>query len=191
LNSYVALVYGIVRGVTQFVSGFFSDEFGRRDIIVFGLTLDAIALIIVAFTGQFVEGFDANYGIFLFCAALNGLGTGSSYPSLLAAVIDHTDESYKAAALGSYRFWRDLGYAIGAIVSAAIADSIGIPKSVGITGGLIALAAITVAFFYEERRTDGVTVAIPMENNEIFTESQFDKKDKIPNPSSEKGGLIN
>lgn len=75
---------------------------------MFGLTLDACALIIVSLTGQFVEGFEANYGIFLFCSALNGLGTGSSYPSLLAAVIDHTDESYKVIKLSVVFFQKVL-----------------------------------------------------------------------------------
>mmetsp|Transcript_45980 Transcript_45980/g.72034 ORF Transcript_45980/g.72034 Transcript_45980/m.72034 type:complete len:161 (-) Transcript_45980:507-989(-) len=76
------------------------------------------------------------------------------YTNNLAAICDHSDPSWRSSALGSYRFWRDMGYAIGALITGVTADSIGTPWSVGVAIILTTLAGILVALFYQEMDTD-------------------------------------
>lgn len=81
-------------------------------------------------------------------AVLLGIGTAMVYPTLLAAIGDVTHPAWRASSVGVYRFWRDLGYAFGAILSGAIADALGLPAA------MAAVAALTFA--------SGFVVAIRM-----------------------------
>ena len=72
-------------------------------------------------------------------AALLGIGTAMVYPTLLAAIGDVAHPSWRASAVGVYRFWRDLGYAIGALLAGMIADALGLPAA------MWAVAALTFA----------------------------------------------
>ena len=52
------------------------------------------------------------------------------YPALLAAVADVADPIWRGSAIGVYRLWRDLGFAIGALVAGVIADALGMPSAI-------------------------------------------------------------
>jgi len=87
------------------------------------------------------------YGAWITGAALQGLGTAMVYPTLLAAITDHAHPSWRASSLGVYRFWRDLGYAIGALLSGLIADAVGLEAAIHVvaaltlmSGGIVAVA---------------------------------------------------
>src|SRR5260370_27147951 len=69
-------------------------------------------------------------------AVLLGAGTAMVYPALIAAVADHTRPSWRAEGLGVYRFWRDLGYAIGAVIAGLLAQAFGLAAAV-VAGGAI------------------------------------------------------
>ena len=56
-----------------------------------------------------------------FSAAVSGLGMGMLYPNLSAAVADVAEPAWRGSAIGIYRFWRDLGYAIGGLAIGAVA----------------------------------------------------------------------
>jgi hypothetical protein len=58
----------------------------------------------------------------------------------LIAVADHTDPSWRAQGLATYRFWRGLGYAIGALVAGLLAQAAGLSTAVA-TGGALTLAS--------------------------------------------------
>jgi MFS family permease len=79
-------------------------------------------------------------------AVLQGLGTAMVYPTLLAAITDHAHPSWRASSLGVYRFWRDLGYAIGALLSGLIADAVGLEPAIHVVAALTLLSGGVVAW---------------------------------------------
>jgi MFS family permease len=94
-----------------------------------------IALIVVAphFLG-FVAG-----------ATLLGLGTAMVYPTLLAAIGDVAHPSWRASAVGVYRLWRDLGYAVGAVLAGVTADAFGLAWAIWLIAGVTAASGVVVA----------------------------------------------
>ena len=107
-------VYPAVWGVAQIGTGALSDRIGRKGLIVAGMLLQAVALGLIAASSSF--------GPWLVEAALLGLGTAMVYPTLLAAVADVAAPVWRGAAIGVYRLWRDLGFAIGAVLAGFVAD---------------------------------------------------------------------
>ncbi|MEP9390569.1 MFS transporter [Mesorhizobium sp. KR9-304] len=97
--------YPIVWGLLQVVTGPLSDRWGRKGLIVAGMWVQAAALFLTAFTRDFTW--------WLAASLLLGIGTAMVYPSLIAAVSDASHPSWRARSLSVYRFWRDLGYAVG------------------------------------------------------------------------------
>jgi MFS family permease len=136
----LAAIYPATWGVAQLVTGALSDRTGRKPLIVWGMWVQAAGIAVVAVTDSF-SGFASG-------AAMLGLGTAMVYPTLLAAVGDVAHPSWRASAVGVYRLWRDLGYAIGAVVAGLIADAFGLAAAMG------AIAALTFA--------SGVVAAIRM-----------------------------
>jgi MFS family permease len=67
------------------------------------------------------------------------------YPTLLAAITDHAHPTWRASSLGVYRFWRDLGYAVGALLSGAIADLVGLPAAIHVVAALTLASGLVVA----------------------------------------------
>ena len=99
--------------------------------------VQAAALLLTAFTRDF--------GWWLAASLLLGLGTAMVYPSLIAAVSDASHPSWRARSLSVYRFWRDLGYAIGALSAGLIADFFGFAWAIGSGRGADILSGTIVA----------------------------------------------
>ncbi len=76
---------------------------------------------------------------------LLGVGTAMVYPTLLAAISDVAHPSWRASSVGVYRFWRDSGYAIGAIISGVVADIFGISAAIGLVAVITFLSGIVVS----------------------------------------------
>mgnify|MGYP000259451079 FL=1 len=133
----VAAVYPATWGVLQLWTGALSDRWGRKTMIAWGMGLQAASL------GSMVvfDGVAAWIG----SAALLGLGTAMVYPTLLAAIGDVAHPSWRASAVGVYRLWRDSGYAVGALVSGAVADAFGIPAAILAVAALTFLSGVWVA----------------------------------------------
>jgi MFS family permease len=90
------------------------------------------------------------YRAWILGAILQGLGTAMVYPTLLAAVGDLARPEWRATSLGVYRFWRDLGYAVGALLSGIIADRLGIPAAIHAVAALTLLSGLLVLAFMPE-----------------------------------------
>jgi MFS family permease len=133
----LAFVYPATWGVAQLWTGDLSDRAGRKWLIVWGMILQGIALV----TMVFVRGF----GPWLVTGALLGLGTAMVYPTLLAAIGDVAHPSWRGTAVGIYRFWRDLGYAVGALLAGALADAFGMPAAIAVIGAITAASGLLVA----------------------------------------------
>jgi MFS family permease len=125
-------VYPAVWGILQTVTGPLSDRWGRKGLIAAGMLVQAGGLIMTAYTDRF--------SWWLLASFLLGAGTAMVYPTLIAAVSDASHPSWRARSLSVYRFWRDLGYAIGALCAGVIADVIGMQWAI-VTIGLITLAS--------------------------------------------------
>jgi MFS family permease len=81
---------------------------------------------------------------------LQGVGTAMVYPTLLAAISDVTHPEWRATTMGVYRFWRDLGYAIGALISGIIADLLGMRAAIQVVAVLTLLSGLHVAIRMKE-----------------------------------------
>jgi MFS family permease len=137
-------VYPIVWGVLQVVTGPLSDRWGRKGLIVAGMWIQAAGLFLTAATGQFQWWLVAS--VFL------GLGTAMVYPSLIAAVSDASAPAWRARSLSVYRFWRDLGYAIGALSAGLIADRFGFAAAIYVIALLTFTSGAIVAIAMRDRR---------------------------------------
>jgi MFS family permease len=84
------------------------------------------------------------YAAWLAGAALQGLGTAMVYPTLLAAITDHAHPTWRATSLGVYRFWRDLGYAVGALLSGVVADLVGLAAAIHLVAALTLISGLVV-----------------------------------------------
>ena len=137
-------VYPVVWGILQTVTGPLSDRFGRKGLIVAGMWVQAAGLFVTAATHWF--------GWWLFASVLLGLGTAMVYPTLIAAVSDASHPSWRARSLSVYRFWRDLGYAIGALSAGIIADFFGAAWAIAAVGALTFGSGAVVAVAMREQR---------------------------------------
>jgi MFS family permease len=127
-------LYPMVWGGGQLLTGRLADTIGRRPMIVAGMMVQAAAFpaALVLLARPLVAG--------LTSAILLGVGTAMAQPALSAAVADHTHPSWRARGLGVYRFWRDLGYAIGAVIAGLVAQAFGLSAAV-IAGGVLTFAS--------------------------------------------------
>jgi MFS family permease len=140
----LAAVYPAIWGGGQLVTGFLSDRYGRKWLMAGGMVLQGLALVAVAAGDRFNS--------WLFGMVLLGVGTALVYPTFLGAIADHSEPRWRASAIGVYRLWRDLGYAVGALVAGGIADRFGIPASVAVVGVLTVASGIVVAVSYSQQR---------------------------------------
>jgi len=126
----LAAVYPAIWAIVQIGTGGLSDRIGRKPLIVAGMLVQAGAIAVIAAGSTFT--------VWLVAAALLGLGTAMVYPTLLAAIADVADPAWRSSAIGVYRWWRDLGFAIGALVAGVVADGL------GMSAAITTVAAITV-----------------------------------------------
>jgi MFS family permease len=136
-------VYPATWGVLQIVTGPLSDRWGRKGLIVGGMWVQAAGLFLTAATQQFAW--------WLLGSLLLGLGTAMVYPSLIAAVSDASHPTWRARSLSVYRFWRDLGYAIGALSAGLIADRFGLSWAIASIAALTFASGLVVAVLMRER----------------------------------------
>lgn len=135
-------VYPAAWGILQTLTGPLSDRWGRKGLIVAGMWVQAAALFLTAATQDF--------GWWLVASLFLGVGTAMVYPTLIAAVSDASHPSWRARSLSVYRFWRDMGYAIGALAAGIIADLFGAAWAIGTIGALTFVSGAIVALVMRE-----------------------------------------
>ena len=138
----VAAVYPGIWGLAQLGTGAWSDLVGRKLLIVAGLWVQAVGIAGLVV----VEG----YGMWIVCAIVMGLGTALVYPTLIAAIGDRAHPTWRASAVGVYRLWRDLGYAVGGIVVGVLADAFDERAAIVVVAALTAVSGLVVARRFEE-----------------------------------------
>ncbi len=138
----LAAIYPATWGLGQLATGALSDRIGRKWLIATGMWTQAAGIAVIATSDTFFW--------FAVGAALLGVGTAMVYPTLLAGIGDVAAPSWRASAIGVYRFWRDLGYAIGAVIAGVTADLLGLSGALWVVAGLTFISGLIVAFRMRE-----------------------------------------
>lgn len=131
-------LYPAVWGVGQLFTGALSDRWGRKHLISVGLLVQAAALAVIAVGDAFAP--------WALGTALLGAGTAMVYPTLLAAIGDVAHPAWRGRAVGVYRVWRDLGYAVGAILGGVVGDLWSLRAAVWAASAISVVSALVVAF---------------------------------------------
>lgn len=129
-------VYPIVWGLGQLFTGKMADHLKKKSMLFWGMFVQGLAIIIMSYVNAF--------SAFAILGIVLGLGTAVVYPTFLAAIADYTHPQQRAQSIGVFRLWRDLGYAIGAIVSGVVADVFGINYSILIIGVITVGSALVI-----------------------------------------------
>jgi MFS family permease len=140
----LAAAYPAVWSIAQIGTGAWSDRVGRKPLIVAGMLLQGTAIALMAI--------GSSLPVWLLAAVGMGLGTALVYPTLLAAVADVAAPAWRGSAVGVYRLWRDLGFAIGAVVAGVIADAAGVETAIWAVAVLTAGSGLVVAVRMRETR---------------------------------------
>jgi MFS family permease len=143
----IAAAYPWTWGLLQLVTGALSDRIGRKWLIAGGMWLQAAAILAVAL----IDGFWP----WVAAAVAMGAGTAMVYPTLLAAVSDVAPPTQRATALGVYRFWRDAGFAAGALGAGLLADAAGTRTSIVAVAALTGLSGVVVVVRMTETAPPG------------------------------------
>jgi MFS family permease len=110
---------------------------------------------LIAATPSVVDHLAGRFWLWTIGAVFLGLGTALVYPTLLAAIADVVHPGWRASAVGVYRLWRDLGYAVGALLSGIVADIFGLVWAVVAVGVLTFVSGVVVAVRMRETVTTG------------------------------------
>ncbi len=135
--AWLAAIYPAVWGIGQLFTGALSDRIGRKWLIAAGMWIQAIGIAVIAASGSFRP--------FICGAVLLGVGTAMVYPTLLAAIGDVAHPRSRASVVGIYRLWRDLGYAVGALLAGLVADLVGVGAAIWLVAVLTAGSGLVVA----------------------------------------------
>jgi MFS family permease len=134
----IAAIYPTVWGIGQLFTGKMSDHYSKKRMLFWGMLLQGIAIILIPYFTSFYE--------LASIAAILGLGTALVYPTFLSAIASATSPTQRAESIGVFRLWRDLGYAIGAILSGIIADIYSIETAIISIGIITILSSIVIQF---------------------------------------------
>lgn len=140
----IKAAYPIVWGLLQIGTGMLSDHVGRKGLIAWGMVVQAAGIWLTVLVPE--------DGAWLLAAVLQGLGTAMVYPTVLAAIADHAHPAWRASSLSVYRFWRDLGYAIGALLSGLVADAVGLGAAIHLVAVLTLVSGLVVTWAMRQPR---------------------------------------
>jgi len=134
----IVATYPAVWGLGQLFTGKLADNYCKKTLLFVGMFLQGAALLAMIWAQTF-------FG-FAMLSALLGIGTAIVYPAFLAAISDHTHPDQRPESIGIFRLWRDLGYAIGAVLTGIIADSFGLVAPIVAIGLLTVLSSLIVKY---------------------------------------------
>jgi len=128
--------YPMVWGIGQLLTGKMADHLSKKKMLFWGMLLQSIAIFLMVYANDFSH--------FIVLSVLLGAGTATVYPTFLAGIADFTHPQQRAQSIGVFRLWRDLGYAIGAVLTGIIADILNINASIIVIGTLTFISAVII-----------------------------------------------
>ncbi len=134
----ITAIYPSVWGVGQLFTGKMSDHYSKKEMLFWGMFLQGVAIIAIPFYTEF-------YALSSISALL-GIGTALVYPTFLSTIAQEATPMQRAESIGTFRLWRDLGYAIGAILSGITADLFGIEYAIFLIGGFTIISSMIIKF---------------------------------------------
>jgi MFS family permease len=132
----ITATYPAVWGIGQLFTGKMSDHFRKKSMLFWGMLLQGVALLFFVFANSFSD--------YIILSTVLGWGTAMVYPTFLATIAENTHPIDRAKSIGVFRLWRDLGYAIGAILTGIIADAFGINSSIIVIGTLTIFSSVVI-----------------------------------------------
>lgn len=134
----ITAAYPAVWGLGQLYTGALADRFCKKNILLAGMLIQAFALIGLVWAVTFTH--------FIVLSVLLGWGTAMVYPTFLATIADNTHPADRPRSIGVFRFWRDLGYAVGAMLTGIIADLYGVEGAILFIGLLTFVSAMLIRY---------------------------------------------
>ncbi len=138
----IAAVYPAFWGIGQLITGKLADLYSKKLLLFWGMFLQGLTL--------FCMSLNPIYIVWVVLSALLGIGTALVYPTFLATIAQYTHPADRANSLGVFRFWRDLGYAIGAVITGLIADKFGVAASIYAIAAITLLSAFVIQTRFKE-----------------------------------------
>lgn len=132
----IIAIYPTVWGLSQLFTGKLADKFPKKPLLFWGMFLQGLAILGFIWAFSFVA--------FAGLSILLGIGTAVVYPTFLAAIADNTHPSQRAQSIGVYRLWRDLGYAVGALLTGILADIWSVDTAIYAIGLLTILSSLVI-----------------------------------------------
>lgn len=129
----ITAIYPTVWGIGQLFTGKMSDHLSKKGMLFWGMLLQGVAILGLPFTDDF--------WLLAVISGILGLGTALVYPTFLATIAQATSPKQRAESIGTFRLWRDLGYAFGAVISGITADLFGIEWAILLIAGLTIFSA--------------------------------------------------
>jgi predicted MFS family arabinose efflux permease len=122
--------------VGQIITGKMSDRYSKKSMLFWGMLIQGLAIFLIPFTQEF--------NVLASISAFLGLGTALVYPTFLTTIAQSTNPQQRAESIGTFRLWRDLGYAFGALLSGFIADTLGVTAAILFIGVLTIASAFVI-----------------------------------------------
>ncbi|WP_295094285.1 MFS transporter [uncultured Flavobacterium sp.] len=134
----ITATYPIVWGLGQLITGKLSDIYCKRDLLFWGMLLQGLAIVCLVFSTSIFH--------FVTISVLLGIGTAIVYPTFLSSIAENTNPEQRAKSIGVFRFWRDFGYVIGAILTGVLTNIFNIEFSIGFIGVLTIISATIIIY---------------------------------------------
>jgi MFS family permease len=134
----ITAVYPTVWGIGQLFTGKMSDHYSKKGMLFWGMLLQGVAILFIPFSSGFYE--------LVSISAILGIGTALVYPTFLSTIAQATSPKQRAESIGTFRLWRDLGYAFGAIISGITADIFGIEYAIFLIGGVTISSSLIIKY---------------------------------------------
>lgn len=132
----ITAIYPTVWGIGQLFTGKMSDHYSKKAMLFWGMLIQGLAILLIPFSSEF-------YAL-AFISSILGFGTALVYPTFLSTIAQATSPKQRAESIGIFRFWRDIGYAFGALISGVTADLFGIQYAIFLIGGLTIMSSLII-----------------------------------------------
>ncbi|MBB6501749.1 MFS transporter [Pedobacter cryoconitis] len=134
----ITAIYPVVWGFGQLITGKLADIYCKKDLLFLGMLMQGIAIIMILFSHHIIH--------YIIISTVLGIGTAIVYPTFLSGIAEDTNPQQRAQSLGIFRFWRDLGYVLGALITGVFTDLISIGFSIVLIGILTVISSVIIQY---------------------------------------------